>query len=149
MRKIRVWAVEAQRERESLTQAPCRVQSGAWTHKTVRSWPEPKSRVRRLTGWATQAPLLWYSLKSGIAGSYGKYILRDCQRHKSVIRRRICKIFPHIMWVIFSLSLVFLDHQSLRLVWEAVYQNIRSHRRSHILCSGIFNSGRVSIQGDD
>ena len=25
---------------------------------TVRSWPEPKSRVGRLTDWATQAPLM-------------------------------------------------------------------------------------------
>ena len=32
---------------------------------TLRSWPEPKSRVPRLTEWATQAPLplLNYSVK--------------------------------------------------------------------------------------
>ena len=28
---------------------------------TLRSWPEPKSRVRGLTNWATQAPLFFNS----------------------------------------------------------------------------------------
>ena len=36
--------------------APLRARS----HKPVRSWPEPKSRVRCLTDWAAQAPLLQF-----------------------------------------------------------------------------------------
>ena len=28
---------------------------------TTRSWPEPKSRIRCFTNWASQAPLTWHS----------------------------------------------------------------------------------------
>ena len=54
--------MEGQRERETQNpkQAPHhqrRAQCGARTHKTMRSWPELKPRVRCLTNWATQAPL--------------------------------------------------------------------------------------------
>ena len=55
---------EGQRERETqnLKQAPgseLSAQSPMWGSNppTVRSWPKPKSRVRCLTDWATQAPL--------------------------------------------------------------------------------------------
>ena len=45
-------------ERQNPTQASC---GHVWVQRsnspTVRSWPEPKSRVRHLTDWATQAPL--------------------------------------------------------------------------------------------
>ena len=58
-----VWAEEGQRERETENpkQAPCcqhRAWCGVQTHEpqTMRSWPEPKSRVKCLTNWATQAP---------------------------------------------------------------------------------------------
>ena len=48
-----------ERKTENPKQALC-YQHGAWRcdsiPQTVRSWPEPKSRVRRLTDWATQAP---------------------------------------------------------------------------------------------
>ena len=52
---------EREREkRENPKQAPC-WQHGAWfwarTHKLWDSWPEPKSRVRYLTDWATRGPL--------------------------------------------------------------------------------------------
>ena len=33
-------------------------QRGARTHEITRSWPELKSRIGRLTDWATQMPLL-------------------------------------------------------------------------------------------
>ena len=34
-----------------------------WDSPTVRSWPELKSRVRRSTDWATQAPIAVYILR--------------------------------------------------------------------------------------
>ena len=57
--------VEGQRERKSQAGFTLSVQSptrgsNPWT---VRSWPEPKSRVRHLTDWATQAPQLGLLLK--------------------------------------------------------------------------------------
>ena len=48
----------AERGRKNPKQTPhchCRAQCGAWTHGTVRSWPEPKPRFGGLTDWATQA----------------------------------------------------------------------------------------------
>ena len=55
--KERTWVGEWQRENP--TQAPCcqcRAQFGARSHEPIRLWPESKSRVRRFTDWATQAP---------------------------------------------------------------------------------------------
>ena len=54
------WSGEGHRERETEDpkQALCcqqRTRHGAPTHETVRSWPEWKPRVGRLTDWATQA----------------------------------------------------------------------------------------------
>ena len=50
---------EAEGERESLKQAPCPAQdpTRALDLTTLRLWPEPKSRVGRLTNGATQEPL--------------------------------------------------------------------------------------------
>ena len=51
---------ERENENENPKQAPwcqCRALCGTWTRETMRSWPELKSRVRRSTDWATQAPL--------------------------------------------------------------------------------------------
>ena len=49
---------QRQRGREREREKPKhRAWYGAWTHKTVRSWPELKPRVRGLTDWATQVPL--------------------------------------------------------------------------------------------
>ena len=46
-------------ERESQAGSVLSAQSPMWglMSHTVRSWPEPKSRVRCLTNWATQVPL--------------------------------------------------------------------------------------------
>ena len=76
---IYFWEREREREREKETErerrCPCEqergrrwqlqagtvlsVQTLRWgsNSQTMRSWPEPKSRVRCLTDWATQAPL--------------------------------------------------------------------------------------------
>ena len=68
----RAWAEEEPRERETqnLKQAPGSELSGQslmWSSNsgTVRSWPEPISRVRRLTNWATQEPVSdsWFPLR--------------------------------------------------------------------------------------
>ena len=65
---IHFWDREREREharvgegRDNPKQALClSVQSltWAWNPRTMRSWPEPKSRVSHSTDWATQAPLL-------------------------------------------------------------------------------------------
>ena len=51
---------ERERERERNSQAGSALSAQSLTHglnsQTVRSWPEPKARVRRLTNWATQVP---------------------------------------------------------------------------------------------
>ena len=57
-----VWVGEGQKkgERENPKQALCchhRVRHGAQTHETMRSWPELKPRVWRLTNRATWVPL--------------------------------------------------------------------------------------------
>ena len=52
-------------ERESQagsTLSAHRTQCRAQTHKPVTSWHEPKSRVRCLTNWASQAPPKWHTL---------------------------------------------------------------------------------------
>ena len=47
---------ERERERENPKQAFCPVQKDMGLDPTtMRSWPEPKSRVRRSASWATQA----------------------------------------------------------------------------------------------
>ena len=43
---------QQERERESYTGSTLSTELSP----TLRSWPEPKSRIRRLTSWATQAP---------------------------------------------------------------------------------------------
>ena len=50
------WGRGRERERESQAGSTLPAQSLTWGSipQTVRSWPEPKSRVRRLTDWATQ-----------------------------------------------------------------------------------------------
>ena len=50
---------DRERERESQAGSMLPAQSPMWglIWWTMRSWPEPNSRVRRLTEWATQAPL--------------------------------------------------------------------------------------------
>ena len=50
---------ERGRGRESQAGSVLSAQSPTWGSNswTVRSWPEPKSRVGHLTDWATQAPL--------------------------------------------------------------------------------------------
>ena len=55
---MHTWMGEGQREgeRENPKQALC-CQHGHL--RTVRSWPELKSRVRRLTDWASQVPSNW------------------------------------------------------------------------------------------
>ena len=50
------WRAEG--ERESQADSVPSTEPNAGLHlTTLRSWPEPKSRVQRLTDWATQAPL--------------------------------------------------------------------------------------------
>ena len=53
-------AGEGQRERETESQAgsvpSAQSPMGGSSPQTVRSWPEPKPRVGRLTDWATQGP---------------------------------------------------------------------------------------------
>ena len=62
------WVGEGQRKREieTLKQALHCQHSGAPTHETTRSWPEPKPRISRLMDSATQAPFmqifLWLNL---------------------------------------------------------------------------------------
>ena len=56
----RAGEVQRERERKNPKQTPsCQhgAQLGAQTHEAVRSWPEPKPRVGRLTNWAAQASL--------------------------------------------------------------------------------------------
>ena len=50
---------QRKRERENLKQAPHPVQSPkvGLNLRTLRSWPEPKSRVGSLTNWAASVPL--------------------------------------------------------------------------------------------
>ena len=50
---------ERERERENLHQAPRSAQSPMWgsISQTVRPWSQPKSRVGRFAGWATQVRL--------------------------------------------------------------------------------------------
>ena len=69
------WGRDRERERETPMQALhcqhrdwCR----AWTQKSMRSWPELKSRVIHSTDWATQSPQLNYLLE----GPISKYIFR-------------------------------------------------------------------------
>ena len=55
---------EIERETENPKQSPCcqcRTQHRAWTHETMRSWPEWKPRVRHLTTCAPQVPLEYFS----------------------------------------------------------------------------------------
>ena len=49
---------ERGKERESQGGSEVSVLNSKWSSipRTVRSWPEPKSRVRRLTYWTTQEP---------------------------------------------------------------------------------------------
>ena len=49
---------EGWRERESQAGSALSVQSTTWglNSRTLRSWPEPKSRVKCLIDWATQVP---------------------------------------------------------------------------------------------
>ena len=59
----RGWA-EREGERESQAGSPLLAQSPTWglIPRTIRSWPELKSRVGHLTNWATQAPQDCYFL---------------------------------------------------------------------------------------
>ena len=56
------WTGEGQREEERESQAspvlPAQspMQGSILISQTLRSWPEPKSRIRHLTDWAMQAP---------------------------------------------------------------------------------------------
>ena len=52
----RAWVSRAGAERERERERICtvRITHGAPTHKTARSWPEPKPRVGHSTDWATQ-----------------------------------------------------------------------------------------------
>ena len=62
----RVWTREGQREREGKreSQAGSTLSAQSPTRGliswTVRSWPDPKPRVRRLTDWTTQVPLIFF-----------------------------------------------------------------------------------------
>ena len=48
--------VEGEREFQAYSMLSVEPSMGL-SHMTPRSWPEPKSRIRCLTDWATQAPL--------------------------------------------------------------------------------------------
>ena len=55
---LREWAEEGLREKQNPKQVT-RCQWRAWwgsNSRSVRSWPELKSRIRPLTNWATQVP---------------------------------------------------------------------------------------------
>ena len=58
----RAWAGwRAEGERESQADSVPSTEPNAGLHlTTLRSWPEPKSRVGRLTDWATQVPPVFY-----------------------------------------------------------------------------------------
>ena len=53
--------------------------SPIWGLISVRSWPEPKSRVRHLMGWATQVPLKhlisWWHIHSGLVSKMQHHLL--------------------------------------------------------------------------
>ena len=53
----------AEREGDRESQAGLTRDSISWT---MRSWPELKSRVGRLTDWATQAPLVFFYFKAQV-----------------------------------------------------------------------------------
>ena len=62
---------EGEEERESSSRLPTEYGAthGAWYTRTLRTRPEPKSRVRCLTKWATQVPLdIAISGKCGVQG---------------------------------------------------------------------------------
>ena len=70
------WVREGQREGETDSQAGSTLpaQSPTWgsNSQTVRSWPEPKSRVGRLTDGATQVHLANPLLIKALCGRYSK-----------------------------------------------------------------------------
>ena len=76
---LREWAsrrgAEGGKERESQAGSTLTAQSPTrgWNLWMVRSWPEPKPRVGRLTNWATQAPLKCHDfLKNSVYKSIEK-----------------------------------------------------------------------------
>ena len=120
-------------EREILKQAPWSSIS-PWDlsrlRSTLRSWPEPKSRVRYLTYWATQAPMnlhfieaLW-SILDPNSGWF--WIEKDENLFYSSLKYKVplqtvCLYFEFVFvfkW--FSLSLPVLCHAILisSFLWE-------------------------------
>ena len=75
---------ERERERESQAGSGLWAQSLMWgsNPRTVRSWLEPKPRVRRVSDWATHAPL-----KSVLDANWGSWI--------QSLRRDKCTSFIH------------------------------------------------------
>ena len=64
------WEGPRERERERESQAGSILWAWSPTRgsipRTMRSWPEPKSRARRPTDWGAQVPLSSYSLKGNM-----------------------------------------------------------------------------------
>ena len=56
--------------------------------RTLRSWPEPKSRVRHLTNWAIQAPLVlcfWERLGEKVTGCFDAPFSYCLQQKQNVL----------------------------------------------------------------
>ena len=89
------WVGEGQRERERgrIPSRLCtRSVNRAWClsqiHKTVKSWPEPKSRVGRSTNWATKRPQCFFFFFLSL------FILREREREQGRGRETETEIIP-------------------------------------------------------
>ena len=91
--------------------------------QTVRSWPEPKSRVGRWAHWATQAPLQVNFLLG--RSCFKKLFLRNCLK-KLRITCRSCQIRELISFV--SLRDVTQDMKQetrVSMCWVGIYFLVR------------------------
>ena len=96
---------EGQRDRERESRLPA--QWGVWlgAHPMIlRPWPKLKSRVRCLTGWATQWPLLVFSLEPS-ANRLCLYWDPSCHSHQCPLQGQI----HSLNWPISALS-IWVSH---------------------------------------
>ena len=77
-------------ERESQAGSMLSVQSLTWSLNSLtrRLWPEPKSRVRCLTNWATQMPYFSFSFQKILFLS-NLYTQRGAQTHNPKIKHHM------------------------------------------------------------
>ena len=150
------WGRGRERGRENPKQVPrCqhRARHGAQMHKTMRSWPEQKPRVRHLTDWPTQVPLNHSSIKGHLSclqllavtneAAMNTWVQLSCERWSSFLWDK--RPGAWVLGLMVVTQLVFLEIAQLYSEWLHQVMFAPTMYEWSILSTSLSEFGGVTI----